>query len=188
MQNMASLFKTTPEKIRPYFAGGRKVIKSGVNQQTAEKYRAALENAGLVIKLEACSEESETAAKAPAAAVDDGGISMAPVGADVLENPPVVEAQPIGDISDISLAEVGADVLENPPVVEAQPIGDINDISLAEVGADVLEHPPAVEPQPIGDISDISLAEAGADIIENPKPKPAAPIPDISELSVEEEK
>ena len=51
MQNMAALFKTTPDKVRPFFAGGRKVIKSNVNQATAEKYRAALENIGLVIKL-----------------------------------------------------------------------------------------------------------------------------------------
>ena len=32
--------------------GGRKVIKGKVTADTAEKYRAALENVGLVIKLE----------------------------------------------------------------------------------------------------------------------------------------
>jgi hypothetical protein len=176
INNMAQLFKTTPEKVRPLFAGGRKVIKSRVNEPTANKYRTALEKAGLIIKLEAQS----------AADIDTSDISAAPVGADVLENPPVVEAQAIGDISDISMAEVGADVLENPPVVEPQPIGDISSITIAEIGADVLENPPVVEPQPIDDISSITIAEAGADMLENPKPKEKAPAPDTSDLSVKE--
>jgi len=149
IQNMARLFKTTPEKVRPFFAGGRKVIKSRVDQPTAEKYRAALESAGLVIKLEAEPQGPDT-----------GDLGVAPVGADVLENPPAIEPHPIGDISDITMAEVGADVLQNPPVVEAHPIGDINDITIAEVGADVLE---------------------------NPRPKEKAPLPDTSGLSVKDE-
>ena len=165
VENMAALFKTTPDKVKPYFAGGRKVIKSKVDELTAEKYRAALENVGLVIKLEELEESTEEASASEEtsqqeATADNNGISVAPVGSDVLENPPVVEPQPIGDISAISMAEVGADVLENPPEVEAQPIGDISDITMAEVGADV---------------------------IENPKPKEVAPVPDTSELSVKDD-
>ena len=53
MQNMARLFKTDATKLAPYFAGGRKVIKGKINAAAAEKYQAALENVGLVIKLEA---------------------------------------------------------------------------------------------------------------------------------------
>ena len=151
IHNMAQLFKTTPEKVTPFFAGGRKVIKSRVDEPTANKYRTALENAGLVIKLEAQS----------SADIDTSDISAAPVGADVLENPPTVDPQPIGDISNISMAEVGADVLENPPVVE---------------------------PQPIGDISGITIAEVGADILENPEPEQKAPAPDTSGLSVKDER
>ena len=161
IENMAGLFKTTPEKIRPFFAGGRKVIKSSVDELTAEKYRAALENAGLVIKIEALETEEETESPDAAAAGNDKG--------------------------DISVAPVGADVLENPAEFEPQPIGDISDITLAEVGADVLENPPEVEPQPIGDISDITLAEVGADMIENPKPTEKAQRPDTSQLRVKDE-
>ena len=165
IENMASLFKTTPDRVRPYFAGGRKVVKSGVDELTAEKYRAALENVGLVIKIE----EVEAAPDAEADSADES------------QDAAVTES---GD--DPGVAPVGADLLENPPVVEAQPIGDISGITLADVGADVLENPPQVEPRPIGDISDITLAEAGADVIENPKPVEAAPLPDISSLSVED--
>lgn len=195
LENMAQLFKTTPEKVRPYFEGGRKIIKSSVDELTAEKYRAALENVGLVIKLEQAESEAGSTDAAPAPATVSGqaaatgennGITIAPVGVDVLEHPPVVEPQPIGDISDITLAELGADIIENPPAVEPQPIDDINGISVAEVGADIIENPPVVEPQPIDDISDITMAETGADIIVNPKPKKKAPIPDTSDLSVED--
>ncbi len=58
MQNMASLFKTDAEKLAPYFAGGRKVIKGGVNAEAANKYKSALENVGLVITLEACASKT----------------------------------------------------------------------------------------------------------------------------------
>jgi len=54
IQNMAKLFKTDAKKLAPYFAGGRKVIKGRVNAGAAEKYKTALENVGLVIKIEAC--------------------------------------------------------------------------------------------------------------------------------------
>jgi hypothetical protein len=176
VRNMARLFKTTPEKVSPFFAGGRKVIKSRVNELTAGKYRTALEKAGLVIKIEPQS----------SADIDVTSISVAPVGADVLQKPREVEPQPIGDISDITIAEHGVDVLENPPEVKPQPIGDISDLSMAEPGADVLVNPAAVEAQPIEDISDLSIAEAGADMLENPPPKKTAPVPDTSNLSIED--
>jgi hypothetical protein len=191
ISNMAALFKTTPEKVRPFFAGGRKVIKSGVDELTAEKYRTALDNVGLVIKIEARKTEEQTSANSsPAAGTGDSDtpISVAPVGADVLENPPAVEPQPIGDISTVTMAEVGADVLENPPVVKPQPIGDISHLTVAEAGADVLENPPVVEPQPIGDISHLTMAEAGADVLENPPAKKNTPPPDASTLSLKDRK
>ena len=178
MQNMATLFKTNAEKIAPYFAGGRKVIKARVNAVAAEKYKSALENVGLVVTLEAYTAtdavENETSS-----------ITIAPVGADVLEHPVVKPAQKIADISDITLAEAGADVIEHPVVKTVQEIGDISNLTIAEVGSDVLDHPREVTAPEIADISDISLAEAGADLIENPKPKEKAPTPDISELTLD---
>ena len=122
IKNMAQLFKTTPEKVRPFFAGGRKVIKSKVNEQAAKKYQAALEKAGLVIKIESQS----------LADIDVSNLSAAPVGADVLENPPVVEAQPINDISDITVAEAGVDIIENPEPKEKAPLPDTSDLSVKD--------------------------------------------------------
>ena len=188
MQNMAKLFKTEPAKLTPFFAGGRKVIKSNVDELVAEKYRVTLEKIGLVIKIEDAAQQEQTA-PAPAQSsnsdTETDGASIAAVGADLVENPVEVVPQEIGDISNISMAEAGADVIENPVAVTPQEIDDISAISMAEVGADVIENPVPVTPQVIDDISDISMAEAGADIIENPKEKEKAPIPDISELSLE---
>ncbi len=204
MANMARLFKTDAAKLTPYFAGGRKVIKAGVNADVAEKYRGALENVGLIIKIEpgtaAASPEKpaapaqtdsstassqETEDKQSEAPIDTGGITVAPVGADVIENPVEPEPALIGDISNISMAEPGADVLENPVRPPPVQIDDISDITMAEPGADVLVNPPETPPAPVGDISDLSLAEPGADIIENPPPKEKAPVPDTSELSLD---
>ena len=177
MQNMAKLFKTEPAKLIPFFAGGRKVIKSNVNELVAEKYRVALENAGLVIKIENAAEAAPPAkapAQAPTAQSSDQSIAQK-------------IAQQVSDVDtgDITMAEVGALVIEHPIEVTPQKIGDISAITVADVGANVLENPVEVTPQEIGDISDISMAEPGVDIIENPKEKEKAPIPDISELSLE---
>ena len=56
-------------------------------------------------------------------------------------------------------AEPGADVLENPPVVETPPIDDISDLTIAETGADVLENPPPKPEAPIPDTSDLSIKD-----------------------------
>jgi len=182
MYNMASLFKTDPEKLAPYFTGGRKVIKSKITATAAEKYKAALENVGLVITIEASviadksnNEES----------IDTGNMSLAPVGANVIETPVSTSVQVIDDISAISMAEVGVDVIENPVEKPVQQIEDYSEISMADVGANVLEHPVPVVPQPIEELAGITLAETGADIIENPEPEKTADIPDTSELSLD---
>ena len=202
-EDMARLFKTTPEKLKPYFAGGRKVIKSNVDELVAEKYRVTLEKIGLVITIEEAAEaeapapkgaSQQTAGAQQEETADTNGISIAEVGADVLKEDerPVVEPAPIGDITDISMAEVGSDVLKEDerPVVEPAPIGDISDITVAEVGTDVLreDERPVVESPPIGDISDISVAEIGADVLREDEHVTVEPVPidDISDISMAE--
>ena len=189
-KNMAALFKTDTSKLAPYFSGGRKVIKGNINAEMAEKYRTSLENVGLVIKIEPSEkEQSKTAAESSAqphtAKADIDGITIASVGADVIEHPVEVPAQKIADISEITLAETGADVIEHPVEVVAQKIYDISSITMAETGSDILEHPREITAVKIVELSDISLAEAGADLIEHPKAKEKADIPDISKLSLD---
>ena len=153
MQNMATMFKTDASKLTPYFAGGRKVIKAKINAEAAEKYQATLENIGLVIKVEPCdmAQDSATLAKETSSQTstqtktdtqqadtqaDTGNLSIAPVGADVIENPAPIAAQVIADISNLSMAEVGSDILEHPAEVVVQKIADISELSLAETDDD----------------------------------------------------
>ncbi len=144
MQNMATLFKTDVRKILPYFAGGRKVIKGEINAVSAEKYRAALENVGLIIKIESCQPaQNDDTEQLPQtrSTIDISGLSLAPAGANVIETPVETPAQKINDISEISMADVGADIIENPVGVVAQKIGDISAITLAATGVDLIEKP-----------------------------------------------
>jgi len=190
MQNMAAMFKTEASKLTPYFTGGRKIIKGNITAETAEKYLAALENVGLVIKIEPCETEPDTSQSDAAEGntrSDTDNITVAPVGADVIEHPIEAPAQKIADISQVTMAEAGADVIENPVRIPAQPIEDISSITMAEVGSDVLENPTEVIAQKIDELTDVDLAETGVDIIENPKPKEKADIPDISGLSLNSE-
>ncbi len=143
LENLSKLFKTDLEKLRPLFSGGRKVIKGNVDEKTAAKYMAALENVGLIVKLEACTPQTITAASEQPSA-------------DTTETRTSEETNHI-DTSALTVAEVGADVLEHPPEKEVQEIEDFSFLTMAEVGADVLEHPVEVKPQPIADISDLSL-------------------------------
>ena len=95
MQNMATLFKTDASKLAHYFAGDRKVIKGGINANMAEKYRASLENVGLVVKVEPYEESAKVTADqtqqsaqpnsstADTAIADTTGLSIAPLWADI---------------------------------------------------------------------------------------------------------
>lgn len=168
MQNMATLFKTDAAKLAPYFAGGRKVIKGKITAAVAEKYKAALENAGLVIKIEphvtqsaeataGTSAQEASQASGNAAKINTSGLSIAPVGVDIIENPIEKPAQKIDDISNISMAEVGADVLEHPVEVIAQKIGDISGFSVAKTGADLNTKPKVEVKADIPDTSELSL-------------------------------
>jgi len=190
IQNMAKLFKTDVKKLTPYFSGGRKVIKGNINAASAEKYKTALENVGLVIKLEAYQAPDESSNKhsdnkETASTFDTGNLTVAPVGANVSEHIDEAVVQKIEPLPNVTLAEAGADVIENPISIPAQPIEDISDITMAEVGVNVIENPVEKPVQEIDELSNLTLAEAGADIIENPEPVKKTDIPDISELTLE---
>ncbi len=75
--NFARLFKISAEKANQYLNAGRVVLKSGVEAQTAEKYRAALAEVGLVVSLEAQEADSKKPAPEPATAAPAAAASSA---------------------------------------------------------------------------------------------------------------
>ncbi|HEY5720129.1 MAG TPA: hypothetical protein VIW02_07075, partial [Gammaproteobacteria bacterium] len=48
--NVAALFRTTRDKVAGLFSGSEVVLKRGVDQATAEKYRSTLHNAGVLCR------------------------------------------------------------------------------------------------------------------------------------------
>ena len=150
LTNLAKLFKTEPAKLNGLFAGGRKVIKGKVNKETADKYISALTNVGLSVKLEACEDDT---APAPAEQNEPADTAASNETSNASESAQTIET------GSLTMAEVGADVLEHPPEKEVQAIDDFSFLTMAEVGADVLEHPVKVKAQVIDDISDIKLED-----------------------------
>lgn len=66
----AQLAKTTPEQAAAVFARAPVVVKKGLDQATAEKFRAALEKIGVVAKVEAVEPAPAATAAAPQPAND----------------------------------------------------------------------------------------------------------------------
>ncbi len=144
MQNMAILFNTDASKLAPYFAGGRKVIKAGINANMAEKYRASLENVGLVIKIESSDESAKASADqtqqstqlnsttTDTSIADTAGLSIAPLGADIIVNPVKHATPEIDDISGLTMAEAGADIITHPTAEKKVDIPDISGLSLVK--------------------------------------------------------
>ena len=156
IDNLARLFKTDAEKLKPLFSGGRKVIKGNIPGATAEKYITALENVGLVVKTEAATgnETSNGQAETPDNNSSEASAASQNKGQDTDDNSGN-DTNP----NSLSMAEVGADVLPHPPEKPVQKIEDFSFLTLAETGADVLEHPVEVTPQEIGDISALKLED-----------------------------
>ncbi|WP_432744296.1 hypothetical protein ABXJ76_03965 [Methylobacter sp. G7] len=52
MNNLAKLFKTTPERIRPHLMSKNLIVKNSTDIETAKKYKKALENIGCIVEIE----------------------------------------------------------------------------------------------------------------------------------------
>ncbi len=113
---------------------------------------------------------------------DISNMTMAEVGADVIENPEVVTFDELPDVAGIDLAPVGSDVAD--PVERDDPAPpDVSSIDLAPVGADVADPVERNEPEP-PDVSSIDLAPVGSDV-KDPEPETPEPKVDISHISLE---
>jgi hypothetical protein len=191
-QRLAQLFRTTPEAAANLVTGKPQLIKRGVDQATGEKYRDALQRAGLEVNIRAqvvaaeqppASTPPQTSNASPAA---NAGLTLAPAGVELLtidERSPVVTAAI--DTSHIKLAPQIFQPLGPDDSARARPAEiDAPDFSLAPVGDDLLQpeeknHAPEIVPV----TPDLTLAEAGA-LLESLPKAAVAPAPDIAGLSL----
>ena len=197
--NLARLFKATPETVDRLMDGGMHVLKRGTDRETALKYESAMQRAGARAILREVAAESaptppppQTPAPAPVpadpapartAGPDATGLSLAPPGSEVLapHERRSVDAVVV-DTSGIALAAVFAapSGTDRPPPPAAP---DTSHISIAAPGADLLEGHHAPAPPPPPDTAALSLAAPGA-LLEELKPERKALNPDTSGLSL----
>jgi hypothetical protein len=179
--DLARLFKTDAAGIERLFSGQPVIIKKGLDPQTAEKYRVALEKAGAICEIRIHTPIE--AAPAVASALSVGAtnrLTIAPAGV-ILTTP--VEIRPlVFDLSAISLAEPGTDLLDPMDTVTASPSFDLSGLSVAPPGSELIESR-RVEPPRFPDFKDLSLAAPGTDIAPHPR-TPATILPDINGITL----
>ncbi len=167
---IGKLFKADAEKVERLFSGKAICIKSGVDQETAARYRTAIRNAGALVEIRpaAQSQEAEEREAAPAEAKQPAAESPRPEDEDMVLLPPntgslidcakEVTPRPIPDTSSISLAPEGTTIDER----DETPAADIDtsELTLNPPHSGSLEDcARPVEPTPIPDISNMELEE-----------------------------
>jgi hypothetical protein len=203
-ERLAQLFKSNPATMSGLLTGKPQLLKRGVDKDTAQKYREALQRIGV----EAASKPQALAAPAAetpplqpaakpapvaspsspapvAAAPVDSGLSLAPAGSDVLdpsERRPI-EAATI-ELGHLSMAEVGAPLDEIPRNPGAPVAPDLGHLSLSAAEGNLLtDDELATLPVSAPATEHLSLAPAGADLETLHDDRPAVEV-DVSQLSI----
>jgi hypothetical protein len=178
---LATLFRTSEEKIAPLFSGSAHTLKSGLDRGAAESYRDTLKRAGAIVYLR----RAGIPARATGERSATDGLSLAPRVGNLIreEERPVVNAVEV-DTSGIELAANNGSPLA-PPASAASPAPDTSQLSIAETGADLNPNPATPAPSPPINIGDLSLAPADIERLVEAPPAPNIPLPDTSALQVE---
>ena len=175
------------------FTGTMVVVKSGIDQESANRYQDAMKKAGAVCAIREKSADavkpqaqqqptpiSATEVKpvqppsvvevptTPASSSEDDGM-LAPPGVQLIEHEDILP-EPDIDISAIHMAEVGAELAD--PVAPPPPLDlKIDNLDMAEVGADIAD-PVAPPPPPDVNIDNLDMAEVGTDVTDPVAPPP----------------
>lgn len=188
---LAALFGTPVEKLDPLFSGRRLVIKKGLDEAAAGKYRAAVMAAGLLCSAEPMAVQPPAnmtlaapgavlidAPKVTAPQIDTTAFRIAPLGATMDESPRPVP--PEIDTSALSAAPPGEDLIEPVPP-EALEI-DTSAFTMSPPGTQLVEPQPVTPPA--FDLGNLDLAPVGSDMGEMGRPE-GPPLPDIGHLKLD---
>jgi len=183
---VGAMFKADANKLAHLFSGKRMVIKKNIDQATADKYKAALHNAGAICEIKSLSEVLESVASENTLAEKNAPQPM-PV-----EQIPVAE-QNTSEFKSLATpppASTTDTVGHAPASPKTDPLGiTANDISelaagLAPVGSDMQDEIKSVA-EPQLDISGLDMAPVGTELGELKKPKDPPP-PNTDGLSLVE--
>ena len=176
-QNLAKLFKVDISKMEALFTGTMVVVKSGIDQGSANRYQEAMKKAGAVCAIrekpaDTTKPQAQQQQQPKPATVPETKVAQQPVTSPDIETPaenkePITPVTPSKD--DGMLAPPGVQIIEHEVIPE--PDIDISTIYMAEVGADVAD---PVAPPPILDlnIDNLDMFEVGADMTDPVAPPP----------------
>ncbi len=188
-RDLGRLFKTDATAISRLFTGKPVIIKKAIDQQTAIRYRAALQQAGALCQIrpvdEVTGSTTATGIARPADARDLENAAILPPGSMLTETRTVVQP-PQFDLSGMSVAPPGATLVEQIQQTFAPPPGP-GAFDVAPAGEDLVV-PAPITPVPIPDISALTMAPPRTEIL---KPgevvKSHPPPPDPGDLSLAEQ-
>ena len=175
-ENLAKLFKSTPEAMERLFTGEEVVIRKDLDYAGAMKYQSALRSAGALALIKEIEIESENAENAINSQSDAPSSHSAP-STSGRANFGAKEEQSTTPSATEAVQEVtttAQDQSENQ---------DKSDFSLAEVGAQIM--PDKVYEKRDVDTSGLSLAQAGERILPPSEPE-SAPVVSIEHLKLEQ--
>ena len=191
--NLAKLFNADAARIEKMFSGQTVIIKKGLDEAAAQKYRAALGKAGAVVEIVAAGAPAKAPAEVPAAAAVTPTADAASAETTAPATPQRAasaapqtvprafsDAQAPPDPLAADVAEPGATLVEAAP--PAAPDIATDHLSMAEPGVTLVE--PESIPEPAYDLSAMSLDPPGVTLVEPRKIAP--PEYDLSGMSLDE--
>lgn len=139
--NLARLFQIDAARVDALFAG-RRVLKTGLDEAAAEKYRAVMARAGARVEV-AVLEPTASTAQVHVASIE----SPSPSSGALRVAPRDEYMAAFADVQapDFGLAEVGSD-LQDPKPEPVAPKVDLSGLTLAPVGSDLGQAPAAAAP------------------------------------------
>lgn len=141
--NVGKLFQVSGSQLESLFSGRRIVIKQGLDQVAAEKYRIALERAGAQCSIvpmdESEADPSPAASEPPAAAAQPTPAAEPPAASRrVVPRDEFMAAFSDVEAPDFDIAPLGADMQDDYDEHTPLPI-DLSALSLAPPGSDMGE-------------------------------------------------
>ncbi len=186
-ERLKALFKVDDARIEQLFSGRPEVIKKGVDQATASRYRDTLLKAGAQVQLRqqavgtSGSGVITTPSPQPAAAIQSAASAgVKSVGESSSAHNNAVTPNPLGDASPDDTASNDLQVTPDAPDAESE-------WTVAPVGEDVLrpDERRQVQAVEVGNV-DFELAPAGADLLKpEERVKVETPDIDVSHLTVD---
>lgn len=179
-EHLARLFRTEPERLEHLFSGKPQLVKRGVDQAMADRYREALRQAGMqvAVRPHGTPMTAATPRRAP-------GLSLAPPGTDLLRPSERQRITAIEvDISHLDLAGPDPGPLALPATVAAA-LPDTSHLGLAPAGSDLLDEagrPPAPAPLPA---PAFELAPPGSQLLDGTSRRPTPPPPQTDHLQLQ---